>query len=49
MLSPAALVDLPLREVLPADVLTDLEPLLRRADRMGITAANMELICRKPS
>jgi two-component system, NtrC family, nitrogen regulation sensor histidine kinase NtrY len=41
--SPAALVNLPLREVLPADVLADLEPLLRRADRMGITAANMEL------
>jgi nitrogen fixation/metabolism regulation signal transduction histidine kinase len=41
--SPAALVNLPLRDVLPADVLADLEPLLRRADRMGITAANMEL------
>jgi len=42
-LSPAALVNLHLREVIPADVLADLEPLLRRADRMGITAANMEL------
>ncbi len=41
--SPASLVNLPLREVLPAEVLTDLEPLLRRADRMGITAATMEL------
>jgi two-component system, NtrC family, nitrogen regulation sensor histidine kinase NtrY len=41
--SPAALVSLPLRDVMPADVLADLEPLLRRADRMGITAANMEL------
>jgi two-component system, NtrC family, nitrogen regulation sensor histidine kinase NtrY len=41
--SPAALVNLPLRDVLPADVLADLEPLLRRADRMGITAANMDL------
>jgi nitrogen fixation/metabolism regulation signal transduction histidine kinase len=41
--SPASLVNLPLREVLPADVLADLEPLLRRADRMGITAATMEL------
>jgi two-component system nitrogen regulation sensor histidine kinase NtrY len=41
--SPAALVNLPLRDVIPADVLADLEPLLRRADRMGITAANMEL------
>ena len=42
-ISPASLVNLPLREVLPADVLADLEPLLRRADRMGMTAANMEL------
>jgi nitrogen fixation/metabolism regulation signal transduction histidine kinase len=42
-LSPASLVNLPLREVIPADVLADLEPLLRRADRMGITAANMDL------
>ena len=41
--SPASLVNLPLREVVPAEVLADLEPLLRRADRMGITAANMEL------
>jgi two-component system nitrogen regulation sensor histidine kinase NtrY len=41
--SPAALADLPLRELLPAEVLTDLEPLLRRADRMGLTAANMEI------
>jgi nitrogen fixation/metabolism regulation signal transduction histidine kinase len=42
-ISPASLVNLPLGEVLPADVLADLEPLLRRADRMGMTAANMEL------
>jgi two-component system, NtrC family, nitrogen regulation sensor histidine kinase NtrY len=41
--SPVSLVNLPLREVVPADVLADLEPLLRRADRMGITAATMEL------
>jgi two-component system nitrogen regulation sensor histidine kinase NtrY len=41
--SPATLVNLPLRDVMPADVLEDLEPLLRRADRMGITAANMDL------
>ncbi|MGA2354895.1 MAG: ATP-binding protein [Terriglobales bacterium] len=41
--SPSDLVNLPLRDVLPEDVLADLEPLLRRADRMGITAANMEL------
>ena len=42
-LNPAALVNLPLHEVVPADVLVDLDPLLRRADRMGMTAANMEL------
>ena len=41
--SPSDLVNLPLHDVLPPDVLADLEPLLRRADRMGITAANMEL------
>jgi two-component system nitrogen regulation sensor histidine kinase NtrY len=41
--SPATLANLPLREVLPTDVLDDLEPLLRRADRMGLTAANMEI------
>ncbi len=41
--SPAVLVNLPLRGLLPADVLSDLEPLLRRADRMGLTAANMEI------
>ncbi len=41
--SPASLIDRPLREVIPPDVLADLEPLLRRADRMGITASNMEL------
>src|SRR5208283_2733566 len=33
-LNPAALVNLPLREVMPHDVLSDLETLLRRADRM---------------
>jgi two-component system, NtrC family, nitrogen regulation sensor histidine kinase NtrY len=41
--SPATLINQPLHDVMPADVLADLEPLLRRADRMGITAANMEL------
>jgi two-component system, NtrC family, nitrogen regulation sensor histidine kinase NtrY len=41
--SPAALANLPLRDLLPADVIDDLEPLLRRADRMGLTAANMEI------
>jgi two-component system, NtrC family, nitrogen regulation sensor histidine kinase NtrY len=41
--APSALVNVPLREILPADVFDDLELLLRRADRMGITAANLEL------
>jgi len=41
--SPASLIGLPLHEVMPAEMLADLEPLLRRADRMGITAATMEL------
>jgi nitrogen fixation/metabolism regulation signal transduction histidine kinase len=41
--SPASLMNRPLQEVMPANVLADLEPLLRRADRMGITASNMEL------
>ena len=42
-LTPAALTNLPLGDVVPAEVLDDLEPLLRRADRMGITAANLDL------
>ena len=42
--SPAALANVPVRELLPADVIDDLEPLLRRADRMGMTAANMEIV-----
>jgi len=41
--SPEKLIGLPVDEVLPPEVLADLEPLLRRADRMGITAANIEL------
>ncbi len=41
--SPAALTNRPLSDALPGDLLADLEPLLRRADRMGITAANLEL------
>ncbi len=41
--NPAALVNLPVRDLLPEEVLDNLEPLLRRADRMGMTAANLEL------
>jgi len=40
---PAALTSVPLADLLPADVIEDLEPLLRRADRMGMTAANLEI------
>jgi two-component system, NtrC family, nitrogen regulation sensor histidine kinase NtrY len=32
-----------LSDVFPADVLEDFEPLLRRADRMGVTTSQMEL------
>src|SRR5215475_434860 len=32
-----------LADVFPADVLEDFEPLLRRADRMGVTTSQMEL------
>ena len=41
--SPRALRQAPLSAVLPADMLDDLEPLLRRADRMGMTASTLEL------
>ncbi len=41
--NPAALTNAPLSDVLPGDLLADLELLLRRADRMGMTAANLEL------
>jgi two-component system nitrogen regulation sensor histidine kinase NtrY len=41
--SPSTLIDAPLSSVLPGDMLDDLEPLLRRADRMGMTASTLEL------
>jgi len=41
--NPATLAGLPLFGLLPPDVMDDLEPLLRRADRMGMTAANIEV------
>jgi two-component system nitrogen regulation sensor histidine kinase NtrY len=41
--TPAALTNAPLANVLPNDLLDDLEPLLRRADRMGMTASTLEL------
>jgi nitrogen fixation/metabolism regulation signal transduction histidine kinase len=40
---PGALTNAPLSDVLPGDLLADLESLFRRADRMGMTAANLEL------
>jgi two-component system, NtrC family, nitrogen regulation sensor histidine kinase NtrY len=41
--TPAALAGMPLRDLLPAEVVSEFDPLLRRADRMGITASNMEI------
>src|SRR5882672_4962677 len=41
--TPSTLIDAPLGSVLPGDMLDDLEPLLRRADRMGMTASTLEL------
>ncbi len=41
--TPAALVGHLLHEILPPDILADLDILFRRADRMAITAANMEI------
>jgi len=42
--TPASLINRPLRDLLPRDLLADLETLLRRADRMGLTAANLEIV-----
>jgi two-component system, NtrC family, nitrogen regulation sensor histidine kinase NtrY len=42
--SPDALLGLSLPALLPPEVLQDLEPLLRRADRMGMTASNLEIL-----
>ncbi|MBI3477604.1 MAG: HAMP domain-containing protein [Acidobacteria bacterium] len=41
--NPSALTGERVGDVLPGDMLDDLEPLLRRADRMGMTASNLEL------
>jgi PAS domain S-box-containing protein len=40
---PSVLIGAALRDVFAADVLEDLEPLLRRADRMGTTTTQMEM------
>ena len=39
----AVLIGAPLRDVFAVDVLADLEPLLRRADRMGTTTTQMDM------
>ena len=41
--TPRVLIGAALREVFPADVLDGLEPLLRRADRLGTTTTQMEI------
>jgi PAS domain S-box-containing protein len=41
--APAILIGAQLNEVFSSDVLEDLEPLLRRADRMGTTTTQMEM------
>jgi two-component system, NtrC family, nitrogen regulation sensor histidine kinase NtrY len=45
--TPAALIGSDLRSVFPAEVLEDLEPLLRRADRMGATTTQLEMSVRR--
>ena len=42
--TPAVLIGAPLRDVFAIDVLADLEPLLRRADRMSTTTTQMEMM-----
>jgi hypothetical protein len=39
---PGALEKTPVTAVIPDEILSDLEPLLRRADRMGMTAASLD-------
>jgi two-component system nitrogen regulation sensor histidine kinase NtrY len=41
--APGVLIGASLAEIFPPDVLQDLEPLLRRADRMGTTTTQMEV------
>jgi nitrogen fixation/metabolism regulation signal transduction histidine kinase len=40
---PESLAGMDLKEVLPREVVEDLDPLLRRADRMGMTTSQMEM------
>src|SRR6476661_616367 len=41
--TPNVAIGAPLRDVFPREVLEDLEPLLRRADRMGTTTTQLEV------
>jgi two-component system, NtrC family, nitrogen regulation sensor histidine kinase NtrY len=41
--APGLLIGAPLSDIFPSEVLGDLEPLLRRADRMGTTTMQMEM------
>jgi len=42
--APNILIGASLRDVFPPEILEDLEPLLRRADRMGTTTTQMEMV-----
>jgi two-component system, NtrC family, nitrogen regulation sensor histidine kinase NtrY len=45
--TPSVLIGAPLRDVFGIEVLQDLEPLLRRADRMATTTTQMEMIVQR--
>jgi two-component system, NtrC family, nitrogen regulation sensor histidine kinase NtrY len=47
--APQILLGAPLADVFPAEVLEDFEPLLRRADRMGMTTGQMEMPAQRAS
>jgi two-component system nitrogen regulation sensor histidine kinase NtrY len=46
---PQIILGSPLADVFPPEVLEDLDPLLRRADRMGMAAAQMEMPAQRAS
>jgi len=45
--TPSVLIGAPLKDVFGADVVEDLQPLLRRADRMGTTTTQMEMVVQR--
>lgn len=45
--TPGVLIGAPLTDVFAPEVLEDLEPLLRRADRMGTTTTQMEMVVQR--